>query len=182
MKSRRPSRQARLKGLVLTEGEETEKTYLEQLRQSLPRQSGTTFDIKGLGKDPVTLVRTAIRLRRHHDWVVCLVDVDQHAHLEQALREARSHEVQVVVSNPCFEIWLRWHLEDCHQETDAKTLHRRLATLKALEGKTVARSFPFEQRDDARRRAHAAHPGQAASTVGPNPSSPMAVLLDLIGA
>jgi hypothetical protein len=71
--------------------------------------------------DPISLVRHAARLAGHrgekfeHIW--CVVDVDQFD-IATAEREAARHGVELAVSNPCFELWLLLHFEDCTAHLD----------------------------------------------------------------
>lgn len=87
----------------MTEGKVTEIEYLEQLGQALPR-TAATFTVRGDGTDPLRVVKRAFkeRKRHDHDWVVCLVDCDDHTTLEKAFALARSEGIEVLVSNPCF--------------------------------------------------------------------------------
>ncbi|WP_084734299.1 RloB family protein [Rhodococcus sp. RD6.2] len=43
-------------------------------------------------------------------WIV--VDRDDHAYLEDALRTALREGIRVAFSNPCFEVWPILHLSD----------------------------------------------------------------------
>ncbi|MDR1512993.1 MAG: RloB family protein, partial [Propionibacteriaceae bacterium] len=47
-----------------------------------------------------------------YDGVWMVVDVDEHAHLVRALRDADRAGVSSAVSGPCFEVWLILHLDD----------------------------------------------------------------------
>ncbi|PSL01019.1 RloB-like protein [Murinocardiopsis flavida] len=79
-------------------------------------------------------------------WVV--VDVDDHATLDEALQKGRQADIPIVVSNPCFEIWLIWHYEDCraHQTTSAAieclTKHRHTE-------KQIPNTFPYGAYEEA---------------------------------
>lgn len=42
----------------------------------------------------------------------CVFDVDAHPNLRSAIEEARTSDIQVAVSNPCFELWLILHFRD----------------------------------------------------------------------
>ena len=49
-----------------------------------------------------------------YDGVWIVVDVDEHAHLVQALAEADKAGIRSAVSGPCFEVWLILHKDDRH--------------------------------------------------------------------
>ncbi|MBC7783381.1 MAG: RloB domain-containing protein, partial [Burkholderiales bacterium] len=58
-----------------------------------------------------------IRARRRsvlakYDEVWCVIDVEAHGknpNLTHAIEQARQAEIQVALSNPCFEVWILWH-------------------------------------------------------------------------
>ncbi|MFB9542320.1 RloB family protein [Micromonospora sagamiensis] len=98
--------------LVVTNGESTERAYLEGLRQKLSEQYRLVVAVeKG---SPVDAVRGAARRRDDNDvdhaYVVC--DVDQYPTAEPT-SEARRLGVTLLWSNPCFEVWLILHHADC---------------------------------------------------------------------
>lgn len=179
--SRRRQRRERPHGLVVTEGKVTEIQYLEQLNQVLPR-TASTFTACGDGTDPLRVVKRALkeRKRRDYDWVVCLVDCDKHATLEEAFTLASREGIEVLVSNPCFELWLLWHQEDWRRPgSTPKQLQERLTALKLMKDKKVLETFPVGNHEAARKRAKAAGT-VSANCRGPNPSSALPVLLDLL--
>lgn len=169
---RRPRRNERSRLLIVTEGENTEVQYFEGLVQYL-RSSGTVRGVryKGVGKDPLRVLRAAVDLNRRDpdgfDEVWVVVDVDDHATLEQALAEGGRLGVPVVVSNPCFEIWLVWHYEDCAAHQDAKQVLGKLGKYGHV-GKSIPNSFPYDAHGRAAERA-----GDSVGPweLGPNPSS-----------
>jgi hypothetical protein len=46
------------------------------------------------------------------DEVWCVVDVDDHKHLKEAVVTANDNGIKVAVSNPCFELWLVLHFRE----------------------------------------------------------------------
>jgi hypothetical protein len=90
------------------------------------------IEVQGKGAVPSTLVTAAIELRdksrndasKHNDsnlrfdetWVVC--DVDAHHGLNDALALAKSNEIQVALSDPCFELWYLLHRQDANTQWD----------------------------------------------------------------
>src|SRR5690606_41139889 len=46
------------------------------------------------------------------DEVWCVFDVDEHPRVNDACQMARDNNIQVAVSNPCFELWLLFHFRD----------------------------------------------------------------------
>ena len=70
----------------------------------------------GVGRDPLKVVERAIHLRDKKkaegvpfDAVWAVIDVDEHSGLSAALALAKAEGVKIVLSNPCFEVWLALH-------------------------------------------------------------------------
>ncbi|MEU8422027.1 RloB family protein [Micromonospora sp. NPDC048835] len=98
--------------LAVTNGEATERVYLEGLRREpwLVHRLVVAVE-KG---SPIDAVRGAARRRDANDfdhaYVVCDVD---HYPPELSEREAQRHAVTLLWSKPCFEVWLILHLDSC---------------------------------------------------------------------
>ncbi|MFF5333671.1 RloB family protein [Streptomyces sp. NPDC013181] len=183
----RPQRQLAKRILVVTEGTETEPQYVERLGGFL-RSKGATAIVKkvGVGADPLKVVRKCVEIRDRaegdagFDECVCLVDVDQHASLDAACRLAEKESILLLVSNLKFEVWLRWHAEDKRSALTTSQLDHRVKDLKLVSGKSLLPRFPIEQVHAACDIARKADPGMAALRVGPDPSSAMPLLVDLL--
>lgn len=179
----RKPREVRRPLLIVAEGELTERQYFEGLAQHF-RNTGLIVSrtmVKGLGKDPLRVVKEAIRQRDDPNvdyadvWAV--VDVDEHALLDRAIQLADKSGIPLVVSNPCFELWLVWHYMDCSAHQTRDQLRRKLKN-NGHSGKAIPETFPHESVIDAARRSMATHPG--AFIRGENPSTTMADLISLI--
>jgi hypothetical protein len=59
--------------------------------------------------------------REDYDQVWCVVDVDDFQDVNQACDEARKSDIGLIISNPCFELWLLLHHTDhrAHAATNA---------------------------------------------------------------
>lgn len=67
-------------------------------------------------------------------WIV--VDVDEHAHLAQALADAEKAGITSAVSGPCFEVWLIFHKEDHNAAfTNSKAVKDHWSNLAGNLGK-----------------------------------------------
>lgn len=189
-RSSRPRRSERLRGLVVSEGSVTELEYVERLRQQMARDANAVIvKAVGIGKDPAEVVRKAAllaeqadRAGKGYDWVCCLVDVDTHARLPAALTEAQKQGLHVVVSNLKFEVWLLWHKVWFGGPQSTSQLDRMVKEEQLLEGKHLAVRFPIENYPAAVEYAHRADPDLADRRKGPDPSSSMPLLLDLMKA
>jgi hypothetical protein len=172
------------------EGVVTEVAYFEGLRDHLRAipVDLAKCDIDGVGRDPLSVVKEAVRRRDAaravarragdsflaYDEVWAVVDVDDHARLEAALSEARRSGINLVVSSPCFEIWLFWHLKDCVAEVTSAEIQARLGF-----GKRLPKVFPYADHPDARRRAGKADPEHTEpNRRGNNPSSNVWLVVD----
>jgi hypothetical protein len=97
--------------LVISGGQRTESQYFSGLR--LARRVPITVKYKV--DAPHNLVKYAARLRDQYredfEAVWCVVDVDSFD-ITAAAKEAERVEVNLAVSNPCFEVWLLLHFAD----------------------------------------------------------------------
>ena len=184
----RPKRQPARRILVVTEGTRTEPQYVEGLNRFL-RSAGATAVVKSVpvGKDPMKVVRKCIEIRdkavgdqRDFDVCVCLVDVDQHEALPAACELAARESILLLVSNLKFEAWLRWHVEDKRSTLSTSQLDDLTARLKLVTKKMLAPTFPFHAVLEACEIARRADPDLEAGRIGPDPSSAMPILVDLM--
>jgi hypothetical protein len=186
MAARRPKRALRKRGLVVTEGICTEPQYVDMLKRHL-RGGQVSVKTVGVGQSPKRVlsrarkeVKQAKRNSEPFDWCCLLLDVDQHTDLDECLREASRDGIKVLVSNLKFEVWLVWHVTDLASVEGTKELDRRVRKEDIMSGKHLNRRFPIHNHPQAVERARRADPDLAAGRVGPNPSSAMPVLIDLM--
>jgi hypothetical protein len=97
--------------LVVCGAAKTEKQYLEGLRDA-KRRANIAIKIRTEPKDPMAVVRAAIRLRDTDKeafdecWVV--LDVDEFD-IPPVEKFAAEQGIKIALSNPCFEYWLLLH-------------------------------------------------------------------------
>lgn len=109
-----------------------------------------------------------------------MVDVDQHERLEEMLVDCRrSSGVNALVSNPCFELWLLWHTTDKRGYTETRECVR-LARNSLMGDKDLTAKFPIANFPEAVKRAQQAWPTMTPNDKGPNPSSAMPWLVELM--
>jgi hypothetical protein len=125
IKRRGPSRQPKLRILVVCEGKKTEPRYLKQLQHHV-RNPRVHIEPLGPAGVPVTVVETAIaerqladeEARRERDenlrWdqVWAVFDIDDHPNVAAAKQLALANDILLAVSNPCFELWALLHFAD----------------------------------------------------------------------
>lgn len=174
--------------LVVTEGAKTEPAYIERLDAYL-RTQGITSVVKrvGVGKDPLKVVQRAVELRKQaahdkiaYDYAFCLVDVDEHASLPDACALANREGILLIVSNLKFEMWLRWHGEESRSPMASKQLDKHVSRMGFIREKALLPNFPIERFEQACRVARMADPQMDYCTSGPDPSSAMPLLVDVL--
>ena len=131
---------------VLTEGLVTEPDYLR--RWARRNRDLVHVDFFDAGKTPEVLVRQAKDCVRRNprsrradpdfDEIWCVFDTDEHPHLSQAVDDARQSEIEVAVSNPCFELWLVLHVRDQTGHIHRRDVQRLSSELGLSDGKKIA--------------------------------------------
>lgn len=189
-RKRRRSRELVKRILVVTEGEKTEPQYVERLDTYLrSKESTTVVKPVGVGKDPLNVVRRCVELRskaanadrdKAYSICVCLVDVDNHANLEAACTLARRESIILLVTNLKFEVWLRWHAEAKRSVLSTTQLDDLVEKLRLVKDKYLTPTFPIESVHDACAVARQADPDMSTCRRGPEPSSAMPLLVDLL--
>src|SRR5262249_3811556 len=107
----------------------TEPAYFDGLKR-IAENRAVSVRIRAKGVSPVQLIEVAARYRDHDsigfDEVWCVADVDEFD-ISGIGRLARDAGINLAISNPCFELWLLLHHEDCRSrlETYAE-VHARL--------------------------------------------------------
>ncbi len=182
MARRVATRKPKPRVLIVCEGAKTEPEYLkgfERWQQNLP----VVMKVLGEGKTPSVVVDRAVQERDEkqrlaqrtndaylaYDCVWCVVDHDQHHDLNRAIATAQQENIQLAISNPCFELWLLLHFEDCVGSKNARQVRHLLEKHHAGYRKSVDFRKYQQGYHEAVERAqrmdqHAATPGQNPST------------------
>lgn len=183
---RGPTRTTLSRELVVTEGLVTERQYLESLIQELP-SSAATVEVKPVGGDPLQVLRKSQELQtaaaakgKPYDWACCVVDVDEHSTLDACIETAREAGIHVVISNVKFEIWLLWHAMDKRGAQTTRELDQLVKKHSLMVGKHLAPRFPIANYPQAVKIAHQTDADLADRRRGPNPSSAMPILINLM--
>ena len=154
---RRPGRRP-LKTLLLIvgDGEQSEPNYFRGLREEPAVREGFAIQVHGAAAgDPVSTVKSAIkeierdRLSGYEfDAVYCVLDVEAEGEnplLPRARRLAAEHGIQVILSNPAFEVWLLAHFE----RTASPFQHAGAAIRRLNKHWRVQFSQSYEKADEA---------------------------------
>lgn len=122
----RTKRIRRKRYLIACNGKVTEPQYFRFLLSELGRNASgtTTIADRAAGKDPLTLVKDTAQIKKLEDkeakkegydsfetvWAV--TDTDDYC-LGEAQKTACKEGVSLILSNPCFEVWLIDHIRVC---------------------------------------------------------------------
>ena len=136
---RPPTREPKKRVLVVTEGRVTEPEYLMAFaawkREALVEvkissQHGVPKTLVEIAKEQKANAEAAARRERddnlRFDEVWCACDVDSHPRLPDARQMARDNGIELVVSNPCFELWLLLHYRENPGARHRRDLQRML--------------------------------------------------------
>lgn len=110
---------------MLCEGKNTEPQYIKGFKRWC-RNPLVDVEIAPDHGVPRTLVERARdlakeakeRARREqddnlsYDEVWCVFDRDEHPHVDDACQMARDNDIEIALSNPCFELWLLLHFRE----------------------------------------------------------------------
>jgi len=153
--------------LIFCEGERTEPEYLKALKLLPSVRDVAAVDLRVQTRDggsvPRNLVSMAVSARRRAiaeeseiDEFWCVFDVEwprNHPGLTEAVEEAARNEIQVAISNPCFELWLILHFQDYNAWLDSRTASRIRNRLDGSTGKGLDTTRYMPLILDAARRA-----------------------------
>ena len=107
--------------LIVCEDAKSSPDYFERLRKKLSLKP-VTVEICGkeCGTDPKGVVDCAVQKRKDaekspvkdgYDKVFCVVDIDKHRNMGDAIQRARDNTIDLIISNPCFEYWYILHFK-----------------------------------------------------------------------
>lgn len=180
--------------LVVCEGKVTEPAYFKALQHEF-RNPLVQLEIDRGAGVPLSVVKRAIELAaaadalakqsldddQKFDDVWCVVDVDDHPHLAEALALANKSGVNVAVSSPCFELWALLYFRDQTERIHRHDVHRALKEFLPKYDKKLDFAKMRPGYDKAVERARALQKTAAATgEANRNPSTGVYVLTELI--
>lgn len=117
---RRPVRARKSRYLVVCGGQVTEPQYFSHLKSGI---DDSVIDIKPKVMAPVQLAKYAVRCknddsskndsRDRYAAVFVVVDVDDFHDHGEAQKICDKNDIYLIISNPCFEVWLIDHVQMC---------------------------------------------------------------------
>jgi RloB-like protein len=186
---RRVANRVELKTIVVyCEGEASEPDYINGLKR-LPhvrKNASITIEIDTRSGVPLTLAERAVDRKLNDDEVDeiwCVFDVEaprNHPNLAKAVQLAADYDINLAISNPCFELWLILHFEDQTAFMTTSAAERRSRQIDGRKGKRIDAGLYLDSRRAAAQRALSLMKRhEADGTVFPedNPSSSMYALL-----
>lgn len=174
--------------LVFCEGTRTEPEYLNALRRQPEVRDVAAVDlrIEPTQGVPLTLVATAVKVRKQAikekdeiDEFWCVFDVEwpiNHPNLNDAIEQARRNDINLAISNPCFELWLVLHFQDQTGWMDNKNACSIRRHHDGARNKSIDPVHYMDLRNDARARAESLdkrHEENGSRIPDNNPSSGM---------
>jgi hypothetical protein len=194
---RNPFRDPRPTVLIVCEGGETERQYFEKfarhhknalIKVEVADRTGVPFSLVEYTKDYKREIEKKARRQMDqniaYDSVWCVFDVDQHPRIPDAKVMAAANDINLAISNPCFELWLVLHLRETLGMQHHHAMQDLLETLDPNYDKHVKHvDFPlyipgYEQAIRRARRMDAL--AQQVGTPGHNPTTNVYELTELI--
>lgn len=162
-------RAQQIRFVLFCEGANTEPEYFRALARSLSQNTVTLRTVPAAG-DPLGIAQKATKWMRAKDQRVGNIDAyekgdqvwavfdrDQHERFDEAVSLCERQGVSIARSNPCFEVWLILHHEDCHAPLTRFAAQRQLEKLcpeyDRDGGKTVDCAKLLARLDEAEARA-----------------------------
>lgn len=127
--------------LIVCEDSKSAPKYFAELRRIL-RTEIRCIEITSSGKrtDPLSVVKRAKANGRAFDFVWAVFDADTHhtqsSHIPNARNLAQSNNIQLAISNPCFEYWLILHFKEYRKtQQNSKQMEKTLSDIWKKEYK-----------------------------------------------
>jgi hypothetical protein len=194
LQRRRPRREPKPRFLIVCEGTVTEPSYFRNLCHA--ERSLVKLQIER-DATPKTIVERAVALKEQaerdakkradenlkYDEVWCVFDVDEHLLIAEAKEQAQANEVEVAISNPCFELWALLHFQDQSAHIDGAKVQRLCRRHMPGYEKKLDYEILHARYADAHRRAGELQKRHAVrGTSGANPSTTVFRLTERIKA
>ena len=181
--------------LIVTNGAVTEPQYFQNYK--FPN-----LKIVHYGGSPLETMSKAVEIAGEQRkaqakyagvWVVVDKDNYKEIELQEARKLGKQKNIDLIVSVPCFEIWLLWHLKECGaplstQEAQDRFEHALTALLPSNQTrkrknnrssrKYLPNVFPYDQWSQAKERNDKIAGGNV--NLYPNPSSPVGEILETL--
>jgi hypothetical protein len=169
--------------IVFCEGKKSEPDYINGLKKlpNIANRAALNLVLHPERGVPLTLVQMAIarKVDPEVDECWCVFDVEwqlNHPNLLQTVNLARSKNIKLAISNPCFEVWLILHHKDFTRHSNTNFVESESRKIDGRTGKSIDASIYMPLREDAAHRAEKLamrHEGNGTAFPNDNPSSSM---------
>ncbi|MGP5078455.1 RloB family protein [Brachybacterium alimentarium] len=189
-RSPRSRRSSKRSLLIATNGALTEQSYLKEIKQ-LARDAGLAIRVEFVNGEPDSMVR---KLSSPHgdtgeyDEVWIVVDEDGRDRMPLlrtcAKKSSAKQPWYLVVSRPCFEVWLIAHYARVRRYVDQQDAqhHYRSLVPSDLHEKELPRDFPYSAVAEAIDRSRLADDEQGeVDSLPPSPGTGMPHLVTRLG-
>lgn len=186
------------KKLILIGAEGKNKTELQYFQQFNRTQDRYTIKpAKGNTTDPENIVEDMIKSIKHEemdfdegDLAYCVFDSDtkpeKQSQIDAAVALAKKHNVEVLLSVPCFEVWFLQHFEYSTAELTSDSAIEKLrkyipdyeknsnvfSRLESKMGQAIENAKRLEKYHDGL--------GKREKSIGRNPSTEVTLLVDIL--
>lgn len=138
MERRSKGRALRKRILIFGEGQKTEFNYFADMKRdgAVVHRDWAVIVKRASGGSALEVVRKAVNEKNdkmapedYYDEVWCVLDVEDHTH-EAALADARKlaseNNIELALSNPCFEVWLLAHFARVTRPFNSRDIEKEL--------------------------------------------------------
>lgn len=146
--------------IAFTEGKNSEPDYINGLKKlpHIAENVSLSLEVHPEHGVPLTLVQLAAERKEDQevDECWCIFDVEwpkNHPNLKSAILLARKKQVELAISNPCFEIWLILHHKDSSSFCTTAIAESASRALDGRPGKSIDASLYMPLRKRASKRA-----------------------------
>lgn len=149
-KRKTESRRQNPRFLIVSEGEATEPEYMRAVMKLRKVPSAEIMFVPPPPTSPKEIVTKARDLKKEaraddkYDAVWCIFDVEAKVSqaarpgLAEALQMATANNISVALSNPCFELWILLHTEDCRGSIYSGIVQHRCKSCGLVDGKHIS--------------------------------------------
>ena len=172
--------------VLFCEGANTEPHYFRAVVRLLKLRMVDVETVSAAG-DPFGIAQKAVKWKSNKgqrvgnletydegDQVWAVFDRDTHEYFEAALSLCEKSSINVARSNPCFEVWLILHHEDCHRPLTSHAAQKRLEQLcpeydrNASKTVDAAKIIPHINAAETRAQMHLARRAAEGKPFGPS--------------
>ncbi len=102
--------------VIFCEGAKTEKIYFEAFAKNSQRIKVKVFENQENKSAPIYILENAVAHTEPYDFLYLVIDTDRWRHqIAEVAQKCEQKKFGLIVSNPCFEVWLYLHLPNAQE-------------------------------------------------------------------